>query len=139
MPPLSLDKRATPRDGLRNNDTLTYTLTLSGPGLSVRLWDALPAAVNYVSDSITGTVTPPAIYSPTVRAAVWQGTLPTGTVEIIRFQVTPGITGTGSLSLALPIVNTAWLTDTVYGRSVSSTVIVNGWRVYLPLVIRQSP
>jgi len=27
----------------------------------------------------------------------------------------------------------------VYGRSVSSTVIVNGLRVYLPLVIRQSP
>jgi hypothetical protein len=40
---------------------------------------------------------------------------------------------------SLPIVNTAWLTDTEYGRSVAATVIVNGWHVYLPLVMRQSP
>jgi hypothetical protein len=54
----------------------------------------------------------------------------------VRFQVTPGVTGTGSLSLSLPIVNTAWLTDTHSGWSISATTIVNGRRVYLPLMMR---
>jgi hypothetical protein len=130
MPSPHLTKQAAPADGLRNNETLTYTLTLSAPGLSVLLWDSIPANVHY----ITGSVTPPAVYSPTVRAVVWQGTLPTDTVQVIRFQATPGITGTEALSLSLPIVNTAWVTDTESGRSVSATVIVNGWRFYLPLI-----
>jgi hypothetical protein len=130
MPSPHLTKQAAPADGLRNNETLTYTLTLSAPGLSVLLWDSIPANVHY----ITGSVTPPAVYSPTVRAVVWQGTLPTDTVQVIRFQATPGITGTEALSLSLPIVNTAWVTDTESGSSVSATVIVNGWRFYLPLI-----
>jgi regulator of extracellular matrix RemA (YlzA/DUF370 family) len=48
----------------------------------------------------------------------------------------PHITGTAPLSLAPPIVNTAWLTDTQYGRSISATVIVNARHVYLPLLQR---
>jgi hypothetical protein len=135
-PPLLLDKQAKPVSGLYNNDTLTYTLTLSGAGRSVRLWDPLPDTVRYISGSLTGTVTPMAVYSPTSRAILWQGTLPTATVQTIRFQVTPGITGTGSLLLAPPIVNTAWLTDTDNDRSVLDTVIVNGRHVYLPLIVR---
>jgi hypothetical protein len=135
-PPLSLGKQASPINGLRNNDTLTYTLTLFGPDLSVVLRDPLPPAVRYVSGSITGTVTPAAVYSPAAHAIVWQGTLPTDTAQTLHFQVTPGITGTGSLSLSMPIVNTAWLTDTESGRKVWATVIANGWHVYLPLVLR---
>jgi hypothetical protein len=135
-PPLSLGKQASPINGLRNNDTLTYTLTLFGPGLSVLLRDPLPPAVGYISDSITGTVTPTAVYSPTAHAIVWQGTLSTGTAQILRFQVTPGITGTGSLSLSMPIVNTAWLTGTESGRTVWATAVANGWHVYLPSVLR---
>jgi hypothetical protein len=138
LPTLFLDKQATPSNGLRNNEPLTYTLTLSGPGLHVHLWDPLPPFVRYVSDSITGTVTPTAVYSPTVHAVIWQDTLPTDTVQTVRFQVTPGITGTGSLLLAPPLVNTAWLTETQRGRSVSATAIVNGWRVYVPLILRQT-
>jgi uncharacterized repeat protein (TIGR01451 family) len=145
-PPLSLGKRAAPGDGLYNNDTLTYTLILSGPGLNVCLWDPLPPSVRYISGSITDTIAsisgtvalPAAVYSPTAHAVLWKGTLPTDTVEVIRFQVTPGITGTGSLSLSLPIVNTAWLTATESGRSVSATVIVNGWHLYLPLMLRDN-
>ncbi len=137
MPPeFSLYKQAIPSNGLRNNDTLTYTLTISGPGLSVRLWDPLPDGVRYITDSITGTVTPAAVYSPTTRAAVWQGTLPTDTVQTIRFQVTSSITGTEALSLSPPIVNTAWLTDTESGWSISATVVVNVWHIYLPLTMR---
>ncbi len=135
FPPFALHKQATPDDSLRNNKSLTYTLTLFGPGLHVRLWDPLPDAVHYVTNSITGSLALPAVYSPTAHAGTWQGTLPTDTVQVIRFQVTTGITGTAG-SLALPIVNTAWLTDTENGRVISDMVIVNGKRVYLPLALR---
>jgi uncharacterized repeat protein (TIGR01451 family) len=135
-PSPSLTQRAIPKDGLRNNDTLTYTLTLSGPGLNVYLWDPLPNIVRYVPNSLTEAVTPTAVYSPTAHAISWRGTLPTNTVQTIQFQVTPGVTGTGSLDLSGPIVNTAWLTDTESGWSTSVTTIVNGWRLYLPLVLR---
>jgi hypothetical protein len=134
-----LDKEAVPRDGLHIGDTLTYTLTLSGSGVSARLWDPLPTTVQYITDSITSTLSPPTIYSHTVHAIVWQGTLPTDTVSIACFQVTPRISATGVLSLSPAIINTAWLTDTEYGRSVSATVIVNGSRAYLPQTMRQVP
>lgn len=133
-PAPALGKQATPRDGLHNNDNLTFTLALSGPGLRVRLWDPLPAAVRYVSDSITGTVTPAAVYSSALDAVLWQGTLLTDTAQVIRFQVVPGVSGTGSLDLAPPIVNAAWLTDVQSGKSAVATVVVNGYRFYLPLV-----
>ena len=135
-PPLLLDKQAMPDSELYYNDILTYTLTLSGSGLSVRLWDPLPDTVSYISGSLTSAITPMAVYSPTSHAVLWQGILPTDTVQTIRFQVTAGITGTGSLLLAPPIINTAWLTDMDNDRSVLDTVIVNGRHVYLPLIVR---
>jgi hypothetical protein len=133
-PPLFLQKQASPSDGLPNNGTLTYTLTLSGPGLNVNLSDPLPHAVHYVSGSLTSTLTPPAVYSPTAHAVVWAGTPPTGTVQTVQFQVTPGITGTGSLDLAAPIVNTAWVTSTHCMVDTSATVIVNAYRLYFPSI-----
>lgn len=133
-PPLGLNKRAAPDQGLQNNATLTYTLTLSGPDLAVRLRDPLPAQVRYISGTLTGTLVPAAVYSPNVRAIVWQGTLPTDSVPTVRFQVARGITGTGSLDLAPAIINTAWLTDIENTRAVSATVIVNARHVYLPLI-----
>jgi hypothetical protein len=139
LPPLSLEKQASPSSGLRNEDALTYTLTLSGPGLPVQLWDPLPEVVQYITGGVTGTVDPPAVYSPTVHAVTWAGTLPTDAVTTIHFQVTPHITGSVPLSLTPPIVNTAWLTDAQYGRNISATVIVNARRVYLPLVQRHIP
>jgi hypothetical protein len=131
-PPISLSKQSTPGNGLRNNGTLTYTLSLSGPSLNVRLWDPLPDNVQYITSSLT----PPAVYSPTARAIVWQGTLPNDGAQVFSFQVTPGVTGTGSLLLSPPIVNTAWLTDTENDRSVSATVVVNGRLLYLPFIVR---
>ncbi len=135
---VSLSKQAKPNRDLRNNEVLTYTLVLAGFGEDLRLWDPLPEQVHYISDSLTGTVMPLAAYSPTARSVVWQGDLLTNSVQTISFQVTPGITGSGSLSLSLPIVNTAWLTDTKTGESISATVIVNGLQGYLPLIVRSN-
>jgi hypothetical protein len=105
--------------------------------LKVRLWDPLPDNLRYVPTSLTSTITPAVVYSPTTRAVVWQGTLPTDTLQVIQFQVTPGLTGTGSLDLAPHIINTAWLTDTESGASVSATAVINGRRVYLPLIVHK--
>jgi hypothetical protein len=137
--PVSLAVWAQPQDGVRNNDVLTYTLRMFGPGLRVRLWDSLPPMVRYIPESIVGTLVPPAVYSPTAHAVVWNGTLPTDTVRTLHFRVTPGITGTGSLDLSQPIVNTAWLTATESGRVVWASAIVNGWHAYLPLAMRATP
>jgi hypothetical protein len=134
IPSLHLDKHASPSDGLRNNGILTYTLTLSSSGSTVQLWDSLPEALHYISGSITGTVTPMAVYSPAARTIVWEGILPAGTVHEVCFQVTPGITGTEALSLSLPIVNTAWVTSTYGEVGTSATVIVNAYRLYLPSI-----
>jgi hypothetical protein len=133
-PLLELDKRATPSDRVGNNVPFTYTLTMTGPGLSARLRDELPGTVDYVSGSIISTLTPPAVFSPTARAVLWQGMLPITPTQVVRFQVTSVFTGTGSLHLAMPVANTAWLTDTESGLSVSATAIVNGRRTYLPLM-----
>jgi hypothetical protein len=136
VPSLHLDKHAAPLDGLHNNDTLIYTLTISSSGLDVHLWDPLPENVLYISGSLTSTLTPPAIYSPTAKAVVWEGTLSASTAHEVRFQVTPGITGSEALSLSLPIVNTAWATSTHSEVGTSATVIVNAYRFYFPSTLK---
>ncbi len=132
---LFLHKYASPADGVRNGDSLTYTLVFSGAGQAVTLWDALPTRTHYISGSLTGTVMPPAVYDSNSHAIVWEGIL-TSTTQAVHFQVTPGATGTGSLLLSPPIVNTAWLLDSQTGLGVQATAIVNGYHLYLPLVLR---
>jgi hypothetical protein len=132
--PFTIEKQADPRDGLRSRDTLTYSLTFVGPGVDARLLDPLPDNVHYVSGTLTGTLTPAPVFSPTARAILWQGILPAGIGQLIRFQVTPTVFTSGSLPLAPPIVNTVWLTDTTNKKTVSATVIVNALQVYLPLL-----
>lgn len=134
---LSLDKQAAPADGVQVDDSVTYTLTLSGPGLSVQLWDPLPDHVRYVAGSLSGDISPSAIYSPTAHAVGWQGTLISDTVQTIQFQVTP-IQEIEGFLLSAPIVNTAWLTDVASNKGVSATVIVNSQRFYLPVMMQSA-
>ncbi|MGD8244453.1 MAG: glycoside hydrolase family 88 protein, partial [Anaerolineae bacterium] len=133
---VALEKTAEPSSRLGDNDALTYTLTLTGPTLNATLSDPLPPIVEYITDSLTSTTTPAAVYSPTVHAVVWEGPLAADRPDMIRFQVTPSMTTMAALSQAPPIVNTAWLTDTRSGFVVSDTVIVNAQHAYLPLAMR---
>jgi hypothetical protein len=134
--PFSIEKEADPRNDLHSSDTLTYTLTFIGPGVSVHLFDPLPDNVHYVSGTLTSTLTPAAVYSPAAKAILWQGNVPTNIAQQISFQITPTVTTSGSLPLAPPIVNTVWLSDTTNKKTVSATVIVNALYVYLPLIDR---
>jgi hypothetical protein len=129
---LALAKQAMPNQGVLGNEALTYTLTFSGTGLSFRLWDPLPAEVRYVTGTLTTAVAPPAVYSAAAHVVSWVGDLPGDAVQTVRFQVTSQMADTGTLSLSPPIMNTAWLTDTDRGFSVSATVIVNGWTGRFP-------
>jgi hypothetical protein len=129
---LFLKQQAVPIDGIYSGNLITHTLVVSGPGVVACLWDPLPGSVSYITNSITSTLSPPAIYSPTAHAIVWQGEL-ADIAGIVQFQVTPSVSQTEELP---PIVNTVWLTDTRYNRSVSSTIIVNGLRIYAPLILR---
>jgi uncharacterized repeat protein (TIGR01451 family) len=132
--PMALSKEAGPQDGLYQGDTLNYTLTFDAPGLHVNLKDPLPSGITYVSDSISSTLSSPAIYSPAIHAVIWEGTLPSNTTQAIHFQVIANGIDTGSLSL--PIVNTAWLSDTDNSRSILATVIINGFKLYLPVLLK---
>ena len=134
-PALSLSKQASPGDGLGGGDSLTYTLLLSGSGLSVELWDPLPNAVAYVTGSVNGTLVPPAAYSSAAHAIVWQGTLPADANGVLHFLVTVGASGTHPLSPVAPIVNTAWMTDARLKRQVFASAVVNARRFYLPFVL----
>lgn len=133
FPDLKLVKEADPLDGLLNNGTLTFTLTLSGPGLNVVLRDPLPANVNYVD----GSVTEPASFDSQAKVISWQGTLPSDSLTV-RFQVTPTLSGSTAHSLAEAILNTAWMTDTDNDRTIAASVVVNAHRIYLPLVQHNS-
>lgn len=135
LPALTLAKGATPDAGVAGGATITYTLALAGSGLAAQFWDPLPAAVAFVPGSLTGTVTPAAVYSPAARAVVWTGQILTNTVPTIQFQVTV-IGASEPLSPTQPIINTAWLTDTAHQRAVTATNIVNAKRVFLPVTSR---
>jgi hypothetical protein len=54
----------------------------------------------------------------------------------VQFRVTPASTGTGSLALAEPIVNTAWLTDTERKTGIWTAHIANGRTLHLPVIAR---
>lgn len=135
LPALTLAKEAAPNDGIVGGATVTYTLALAGSGLDAQVWDPLPASVAFVPGSVTGTVTPAATYSPTAHAVAWAGVLLTNTVQTIQFQVT-AVGVAEPISPTLPIINTAWLTDTAYRRAVTAINIVNGKRVFLPVIVQ---
>jgi hypothetical protein len=134
---LSLHKEATPGQGVAVGQPVTFTLTAIGPGLAVELWDPLAANIALVSGTLTGTLGPAPVYSPTAHGVGWGSTLPLTQGQVITFQVTPVSSGTGTLVAAPPFANTAWLTDVEHGASVSATAIVNELRFYLPLVARK--
>lgn len=135
LPTLMLDKQATPANNVQAGDVVTYTLALAGSGLDTTLWDSLPSTLGFVNGSLSGTLTPTATYNHAAHAIVWEGTLLTDTVHTVQFQATM-LSATEVISMSTPIVNTAWLTDTTYQRSVSSTFIINPRRVYLPILQR---
>jgi len=128
--PASLKLEVEPHAGVQNGDALTYTASIYGPYLDLQSWVFLPAQIEYVENSVT----PPAVYSPTLRAIVWQGQTDVITPQVIQFQGVVSTTDTGTIPV-LPFANVAQLTDD-FDRTVYSVVIINPYRFYLPVLVR---
>ncbi|MBC7226328.1 MAG: DNRLRE domain-containing protein [Thermoflexales bacterium] len=115
------------RSTARTGDPLTYTLRLLGAGTTLYLRDPIPNGTAYRPGSVTGG----ASYNPAANRIEWTGALSPSARLTITFGVT--VTATGPLA----IVNTATLTDGVHPPlTASATTIVNGFPLYLPLVLR---
>ena len=113
-------------------DTLTYTIVLRNPGPdlpSVRVTDTLPSGVYYLDDLWASSGS----YADTGGVITWSGSVTARQPVTITFGVTVG------LDILEPtyIGNVALLDDGL-GNLLqrSAGVIVNGYAVYLPLVMR---
>jgi len=115
------------RSTARTGDVLTYTLHLLGAGTTLYLHDPIPNGTVYRPGSVTGG----ASYNQAANRIEWSGMLSASARLTITFGVT--VTATGPQA----IVNTATITDGVSpSLVVSATTIVNGFSVYLPVVMR---
>jgi uncharacterized repeat protein (TIGR01451 family) len=116
-------------------DLLTYTVALQNNvavTASVQLTDSMPVLTTYVPDSLSASAGT-AIYSPTLDAVLWNGTVLTRPVTI-TFNVTIGQAISGT-----EIINTAIFNDSVilYERSATTLVLAMDISrfIYLPILI----
>ena len=115
--------------------TITYTVVirdLAAPlAAPVSLTDVVPAGLSYVSDSLSATSgTPDDTAAPTLR---WSGTLSPAPVVTVTYAVTASTASSDYLTNTAVIAAPGYETLT---RTVG--VLVNGRRVYLPLVMKKA-
>lgn len=125
--PAPLVEKSVRPSAARTGDPLTYTLRLLGAGTTLYLADPIPAGTVYRPGSVTGG----ASYNPAANQIEWVGTLTATTWWTITFGVTATATGPRAL------VNTVLVTDGVHTPLTASVVtILNGYPLYLPLILR---
>jgi uncharacterized repeat protein (TIGR01451 family) len=114
------------------DDILTYTITLVGSGQAMTLSDPIPEGASYVAGSAS--VDPDVgDLDDSAGEITWSGTLDRGETIHITFQVrVQASTPTAIENVALlQLVGSA---TTTY--PLQATTIANGYRVFLPLLIR---
>ncbi len=84
-PLLEMDIAAQPAENLNNNDLVTITITLNNTGLDEVLICQLPNALRYEANSLSGTISPSAVYNPSTQTITWNGTIGAGK-PTIQFQ-----------------------------------------------------
>jgi hypothetical protein len=95
------------------------------------LTDTLPAGLIYVTDSFTATLgTLDASFAPTLT---WHGSLSATNVITLTFAVTVSAVNTQAIT-NIVIIDPG--IGALFERS--ATIIVNGFRIYLPLVVRNA-
>jgi len=126
------------RASVSQGDVVTYTVTTVGTGAPMTVTDRLPAALSYVEGSAgttpaVGTLTFTDVPSGplTLTELTWQGTLTEATVLNISYAVTVSVAG------PLAVVNTAVVDDGSAVFDYSAVVVVDGRKIYLPLVLRR--
>ena len=124
---LSSSHKSAAPDEVAPGGTVTFTIVMRNDGTlnapDVSLYDSIPISTTYVPGSAwvsSGTVSD----TDGIR---WCGSLPAGGAVTLTFRAT--------VSTSAPIKNTAVLSDG-YGTTLDLIALVNGRRVYLPLVVR---
>jgi len=134
-PDLSPTTKQASTGTVQSGDALTYTIVLRNAGSpfsnTVRLTDTLPPGLIYVTDSFTATLG--ALDASLAPTLTWHGNLSATNVITLTFAVTVSAVNTQAIQ------NIATL-DPGIGAPFerSATIIVNGFQVYLPLVVRNT-
>jgi uncharacterized repeat protein (TIGR01451 family) len=114
-------------------DVITYAIVLRNSGNlianTVRVTDVIPIGLSYVNGSFTATRgTPDQSSAPTLK---WSGVMSNVAIVTLTYAVTVSINTTQAL------INTATINPGIGSPFTrSATVVVNGWRVYLPLLLK---
>jgi outer membrane protein assembly factor BamB len=127
----SARKAATPATA-RTGATISFTITFVGTGKPITVTDELPIQLEYLSSQATcpGTLLY-TIYDPDKHQVVHYGTPSAGSACVIQ------ISTQVSTSHTLAVTNTAIIDSETAAYSVSTTVILNGLELYLPLILKQ--
>jgi hypothetical protein len=127
QPVAALSKQVWPMD-VTNEDVVTYTLSWLGTGQALTMTDTLPNGLSNPGAIIASSGN--ANYNPGVRQVVWIGTPSAGQAVTVTFLATVQISG------PLFLHNTAALiADSGVASSDTATILIDGRRVYLPLVM----
>jgi uncharacterized repeat protein (TIGR01451 family) len=130
-PDLSLSTKTVNRATAQGGDVLTYTVTLVNSGVDdsgVTLTDAIPSGTSYLTGSAY--VSPPLGLLDDGSGIRWSGTLSDVAVNVV-FAVQVAVTQPAA------IVNTALINDGFAILSREALTVVNGYEVFLPLILRQ--
>jgi hypothetical protein len=128
-PQNNLDKRVWPVIAT-NGTVVTYTTTWLGTGQPLAMTDTLPNGLS-APGSISAS-SGDASYNPLARQVTWTGTPAAGQWVTVTFPVTVQVDG------PLALRNTAILSvDSGHTSSDTALVIVDGYSIYLPQIIKQ--
>ncbi len=111
------------------NEIITFTITVSGNGKPMTVTDPLPSQLTYLTSTLTclGTV----IYNAATQQVQYSGTPPAGLACVI------GIPVQVNTNQRLSVVNSATIDKGQPPlQNVSATVILNGFAVYLPIILK---
>jgi len=113
-----------------SGEVVTYMMTVVGSGYPLTLTDNLPEGLSepgpiQITDGH-------ATYNAIQRRIEWSGAPSVGQLVTITFPVTVQISGPVALA------NTATLTGTAVSTgAATAVVIVDGWQIYLPVIMRE--
>lgn len=126
-PDLSTSTKTVSPEQAGAGETVTYTVRLVNSGIisaTVRFTDTLPAVLQLQGSPVSSSGPSPTVNGQSIT---WQGTVTNETTVVITY--------TAQLTETVAAVNQAQIDDGV-GNIYLRQAFVNGWRVFLPLTLR---
>lgn len=111
-------------------DVLTYTITVVGTGVPMTVTDSIPAGTIYVPGSAGQSPEGVGTLSGDAEQIRWTGTLTQGFSLDITFGVAVNVTEPAAIR------NSAVVSSGTDSYELSATAIVNGLKIYMPLIFK---